>query len=131
MKNLWLVIPLALALAGCGIVYEQDIQQGNILKQEQIDRLKPGMTRRQVQLLLGTPAIRDPFHRNRWDYVAYVIPEGEEMQELMQLTLFFEGNKLVRIKGTMKPSEANLITERYIDEQVEDVMSDGDSEADG
>ena len=28
------------------------------------------MTKQQVQALLGTPSIADPFHHDRWDYVA-------------------------------------------------------------
>lgn len=61
---------LMLALSGC--VHRIDIQQGNFLDQEDIDRVAVGMTRVQVRALLGTPMVADPFHEERWDYVYYL-----------------------------------------------------------
>lgn len=62
---------LTLALAG-GCVYQPSLAQGNLLKQEDLDQLKVGMTRTQVRFLIGTPMVDDPFHHNRWDYVYYL-----------------------------------------------------------
>jgi outer membrane protein assembly factor BamE len=56
-------------LAGC--VHRIDIQQGNFLDAEDIDRISVGMTRVQVRSLLGTPMVADPFQGSRWDYVYY------------------------------------------------------------
>ena len=56
-------------LAGC--VHRIDIQQGNFLDKEDIDRISVGMTRVQVRALLGTPMVADPFQGSRWDYVYY------------------------------------------------------------
>lgn len=113
-------------LSACGLIYEQDVQQGNVLEQEQIDLLSPGMTRRQVQLVMGTPAVTDPFHRSRWDYVAYTIPEGEGMQKLRQISLFFEGNQLVRIEGDLKPTDADILGAEDIEAQVDEVRENGE-----
>ena len=57
-------------LSGC--VHRINIQQGNFLDSEDIDRVAVGMTRVQVRALLGTPMVADPFVSNRWDYVYYL-----------------------------------------------------------
>jgi len=62
---------LILSMAG-GCVYQANLSQGNLLKQEDLDQVEVGMTRRQVRFLLGTPMIDDPFHEERWDYVYYL-----------------------------------------------------------
>ena len=64
-----LIVLAALALAAC--VYRIDIQQGNLLDDDDIDQVDVGMTRSQVQFLLGTPMVADSFHRDRWDYAYY------------------------------------------------------------
>jgi outer membrane protein assembly factor BamE len=57
------------------------------------------MSKRQVQFLLGTPLLTDPFHSNRWDYVYSLQKDGELVQE-RHLSLFFEGELLNRIEGS-------------------------------
>jgi outer membrane protein assembly factor BamE len=89
-------------LPGLPGVYKVDVHQGNILEQEQIDQLKPGMSTRQVRFLLGSPLITDVFHQNRWDYFHRVkIGNGEITQKRM--SLFFESDQLVRIEGDTIP----------------------------
>jgi len=58
-------------------VYKSNIAQGNLIKQEDLDQVEVGMTRKQVRFLLGTPMIDDPFHKARWDYV-YFLKIGRE-----------------------------------------------------
>ena len=41
-------------------LYKVAIQQGNVITQEMVDKLKPGMTRRQVAFVMGEPVLRDP-----------------------------------------------------------------------
>ena len=92
---------LALALAalpGCGIVYKVDVNQGNLVEKEMVESLKPGMTKRQVALVMGTPSIQTPFDQDRWDYAASISRRGAT-PEVKNLTLFFEDNLLVRIEG--------------------------------
>ena len=50
-------------------VYRMEIQQGNLVEQDMLSQLKPGMSKDQVRAVLGTPLIADMFHDNRWDYV--------------------------------------------------------------
>lgn len=93
------LLALALAaLSGCGIVYKVDVNQGNLVEKEMVESLKPGMTKRQVALVMGTPSIQTPFDQDRWDYAASISRRGAT-PEVKNLTLFFEDNLLVRIEG--------------------------------
>lgn len=92
------------------IVYRQDIQQGNVVTQEAVDRLEPGMSKRQVRFLLGAPLLVDVFHDNRWDYI-YRMTEGWSDTEQQHLILYFEDERLIKLEGDFRPnpeaSEAN------------------------
>jgi len=92
------VLLLALLSSGCGLLYKQSIQQGNVLEAEQVDALKPGMTKRQVMLVLGTPAVESPFHDSRWDYVSSYKDEDGKLS-LKRLTVIFDDSVLTRIEG--------------------------------
>ena len=60
--------------------------------------LRQGMTRDQVQLLLGTPLLRDAFHADRWDYTFNTSRNGI-IKEQSNLTLYFENDVLARAEG--------------------------------
>ncbi|MCE3002445.1 MAG: outer membrane protein assembly factor BamE [Xanthomonadaceae bacterium] len=93
------LLALALvALTGCGILYKVDVNQGNLVEKDMVESLKPGMTKRQVSLVMGTPSIQTPFDQDRWDYAASISRRGST-PEVKNLTLFFEDNLLVRIEG--------------------------------
>ena len=98
------VIPDALNEAP--LIYRPSIQQGNVVSQEQINELRPGMTKRQVRFLLGTPMLTGVFHANRWDY-AYTIGEGSTPDEMRHVTVYFENDRLFRIAGDMRPQPAS------------------------
>jgi outer membrane protein assembly factor BamE len=84
-----------LSLSGC--VYRIDIQQGNLLEQADIDQIQVGMTRSQVQFLLGTPMVADSFHRDRWDY-AYYFRQGRSREiERRWLVVHFDGDRVARV----------------------------------
>lgn len=100
------VLSLALGLAGCGVIYKVDVNQGNLMDQEAIDQLKPGMTKRQVTLLLGSPSVASPFNQDRWDYASTFSRRGGPTA-VKNLTLYFEDNLLVRLEGDYFP-EKNL-----------------------
>jgi outer membrane protein assembly factor BamE len=85
--------------------YKMDIRQGNAVTPEMRERLKFGMTRKQVHILLGTPLIADPFHANRWDYVYRYSHQGK-LVEQKRLTLYFENDALVRIYDNGRVSNA-------------------------
>jgi len=94
---LTLILTGATLLAGCS-VHKLDIRQGNALDPKALARIQPGITRQQVQYLLGNPLIEDPFHAQRWDYVYYLKP-GKGAQELKRVTIFFDGDQVVRVES--------------------------------
>ena len=97
------------------LVYRIDVQQGNVVDQEMINNLKPGMEKEKVKYILGTPMIRDPFHNNRWDYVYSMEPGGGE-REQRRITLYFRGDKLAYIDGDIQVN-ANLQPKDIVDEK--------------
>lgn len=96
---------LVLLTAGCtrfNFPYRIDVEQGNVLTQETVDRLQPGMDRSQVAFLLGTPLITDDFRPERWDYY-YSLKTGQGVYLRRHMVLFFHGDTLVRLEGDMRP----------------------------
>jgi outer membrane protein assembly factor BamE (lipoprotein component of BamABCDE complex) len=84
---------VALALSGCGLVYKMEINQGNYVTQDMVDRLKEGQTRQQVKFILGTPVTESVFHRDRWDYNFALERRGNKIAS-HQLVVLFDGDKL-------------------------------------
>lgn len=85
-------------------VYRLPIDQGNIITQEMVDQLEIGMTRSQVEYVMGTSLLKDSFSPNRWDYV-YTLNKDGKPAERHQLSAFFENDRLVRIVTDVTPSE--------------------------
>lgn len=107
-----LTVLAAVALNACSTalshlpgVYSLEIQQGNIVTQEMVDQLRPGMNKRQVLYIMGSPMLLDPFHQNRWDYIYSVQPSGEDRLQ-KQVSLYFEGDQIVGIQGDFRPGTA-------------------------
>ncbi|GAA0242322.1 outer membrane protein assembly factor BamE [Rhodanobacter caeni] len=101
---------LALSIAGCHIVYTPDVQQGNLLDKKTVDQLKPGMTKRQVLVLMGTPSVSTPFEQSRWDYVSTQSHRGGPLK-VRTLTLTFNNDTLVRTEGDFFPQDAEKLLE--------------------
>lgn len=99
-------------LAGCAGfgVHRIDIQQGNLVTQEQLAKVKPGMSRNDVRNALGTPLMQDVFHANRWDYYfsneqsTKYGPFGRDTQKY-HVTILFENEKVAKIDGQASPVE--------------------------
>ena len=89
---------LLAALAGSACVYRIDIQQGNLLEDSAIGQIEVGMTRSQVQFLLGTPMVADSFHRDRWDYAYYLRRGRSPDPEQRWLVVYFENDRVARIE---------------------------------
>ncbi|MGN6740797.1 outer membrane protein assembly factor BamE [Dyella sp.] len=126
---------LALSLASCRLVYTPDVQQGNILTKEAVAQLKPGMTKRQVIVLMGSPSVASPFDQNRWDYVSTQQHRGGEIK-IRTFTLTFNNDTLVRTEGDFFAQDAQQLlndTKKYkvnypVDETRGD-KSDGSTDA--
>jgi outer membrane protein assembly factor BamE len=98
---------LALIVAGCNWipslgVYKLDINQGNYVTQDQVDKLKVGQTRQQARLALGTPLVADPFHSSRWDYVYEFNRQGRTLEH-RRFTVYFVDDKVARWEGDEMP----------------------------
>ncbi len=83
------------ATAGC--VYQANLSQGNVIKQEDLDQVDVGMTRSQVRFLLGTPMINDPFHDERWDYIYFLKVGRDDAIFKRWISIFFEADKVSEI----------------------------------
>ena len=92
-----LILAVLLPISACKM-HKIDIQQGNLVKESEVEQLEQGMTRRDVRYILGTPLVVDPFHQNRWDYFYSLNRRGEDMVK-RRITVVFENDILVRIEG--------------------------------
>ncbi|WP_299202071.1 outer membrane protein assembly factor BamE [uncultured Amphritea sp.] len=107
MQKILISVIAAILLAGCAEfpgVYKIDIPQGNVVTQEMVDTLRPGMTQNQVRYVLGTPLVTDSFNNNRWDYI-YRNQSGETGVITQQsLTILFDANgNLSGMAGDFRP----------------------------
>ena len=93
-------------------VYKIGLPQGNIITQEMIDQLRPGMTKRQVVFVMGTPLVRDPFNQDRWDYIYSFQPGGGERGQ-ERVSVNFVEDALVSFTGdfTPTPDDSSATTE--------------------
>jgi outer membrane protein assembly factor BamE len=113
-----LAVAATLALTGCASstapfdtwvpyisqfgVYKIDINQGNYISQDMVDKLKEGQTKQQVRLVLGTPLIASVFRDNRWDYT-YEFRKNGRVQTHRQFTVYFKDDLLARWEGDEMP----------------------------
>lgn len=133
-KHIFILIgALTLALGACARVprivteYRIDVQQGNVLTQEMVSQLRPGLSRDQVRFLLGTPMLTDVFHGERWDYI-FRLEEGKSRQvTTRRLAVFFgEDGLLTRIDGDVEPGNAEELNAPVARIQVVDLGSLGE-----
>jgi len=98
-----------LALGGCSTfrfpgVHRLTIQQGNVITQSMVDRLRPGMTRSQVRFVLGNPIVDDPLVQDRWDYYYSIqVAGGDVVRRTLQL--YFVDGRLSYFEGDFAPTE--------------------------
>ena len=116
MKYLYLTV-LALCVGGCSMpqikvpdlkiprVYKLSVQQGNVITQEMVDRLEPGMTRNQVEYVMGRPVLEDPFDDDQWVYL-YTLEVPDVFIQAFKMVLIFEEDTLVSITGDYVPTTA-------------------------
>ncbi len=90
------------ALDTLPLIHRPDIQQGNVITQAQISKLKPGMSKSQAQYVMGTPMLVDVFHQDRWDFL-YSMKAGNKDRTQESVTLIFEDDSLIKIEGDYRP----------------------------
>ena len=102
--------------------YQVPIAQGNIISLEMLSKLEKGLTKVQVQYIMGTPSVRDPFDSSKWDYIGYEII-GDELLREVHYSLHFQDEKLDRwIKKIDSDSNEDVsgITEKLNLEKLEE-----------
>ena len=128
---------LIAVVSGCSSVpriineYKIDVQQGNVLTQEMVSQLRPGLSKDQVRFVLGTPMLMDIFHAKRWDYV-YRLQKGNTGEvEMRKFSVYFDADdKLVRVTGDVTPAQPTDVTETENRPREIDLGSiDGDTAA--
>lgn len=100
-----LCLAALLTLAGCSVpgVYKVDVQQGNVITQDMVDQLRPGMTTQQVRFIMGTPLISDTFNPRRWDYLYSMEPGRQERRQERLSLVFDEEGRLSGLQGDFMP----------------------------
>lgn len=116
-RTMLLPLLLAAATSGCGILYKQPIYQGNLLEKSQVDQLQAGMSKQQVEGLIGSPSIADPFHHDRWDYTATQRTGRTGRTDVKSMTLWFENDALAKWEGEYFPEDdaglATFVTRKF------------------
>ena len=102
--------------------YQVPIAQGNIISLEMLSKLEKGLTKVQVQYIMGTPSVLDPFNSSKWDYIGYEIIGNELLREV-HYSLYFQEDKLSKwIKEIDSDSNEDVsgITEKLNTEKLEE-----------
>ncbi len=109
MFRLILILLLGATLTACSAirfpgVHRVTVQQGNVITQQMIDKLRPGMTKSQVRFVLGNAVVDDPLDVDRWDYVYSISIRGAEPIRKV-LSVYFVGDRLSYFVGDFVPTE--------------------------
>lgn len=131
-KSILIAGLIAFSLAACSNVprivteYRIDVQQGNVLTQEMVSQLRPGLTRDQVRFILGTPMLADVFHADRWDY-AFRLQDGVTNEVTARnFSVFFDENgRLASVKGDVDVGTVAELTAPVAQTRVVDLGSLG------
>ncbi|MGC9161921.1 MAG: outer membrane protein assembly factor BamE [Thiomonas sp.] len=127
--RMWRSLVAALALAGVSLLggcsstvtqhdltaifkpYRADVIQGNFVSREMAAELKPGMTKEQVQAIMGTPLLKTIFNQNRWEYV-FSLRQGYQPPIVRRFTVYFDKDgKMIRADGDPLPSEQEFVAQ--------------------
>ncbi len=103
-----LLVLLGFGMAGCGLFspHKISVQQGNVVAQHKVDQLKPGMTKKQVRFVLGSPLIVDALNPDQWHYI-YTLKLGNGQLLRRELSLTFVDGKLTELSGDYLPAAAS------------------------
>ena len=112
MQNNYLAKLILICIISTSCVYRPDLQQGNLLKIENIDRIELGMTKSQIRYLLGGPVMGNPYESDRWDYIYLyqnrMNAEPSADDQRYWLIVNFEDGKVTQIeKDVLTRPESN------------------------
>ena len=141
MKYIYVAF-LAFSVGGCSLsqlklpelkiprVYKLSVQQGNVITQEMVDRLKPGMTRNQVEFVMGKPVLGDPFNDDQCVYI-YTLEVPDYFNQVFKMVLAFEDDTLATISGDYIPQEADAESDAVADEGANQTSDETEAESAG
>ncbi len=99
-----IIIILITALLACTLTQcisydfsRRIVQQGNLIPADKVERLKLGMSKEEVAILMGTSLLSPIFNNERWDY-AYTWRRGSGSMEIRHVVLYFAKERLTRIE---------------------------------
>ena len=108
VRSFSMALSIVIILGACS-VHRIDIQQGNVITQEMLEKLKIGMDKPQVSRLLGTPLVKDPFQEGRWDYIYKFVAGDTGEKQSSHIVLYFTGDNLTKIDvRDAPPAEADV-----------------------
>ena len=99
-----LLLLFSLLLSAC-TTFRVTIHQGNVVQEDKLAQLQPGMTPVQVEYLLGTPMLRSEITPHRWDYLLR-ITRGEDTLRDRRITVYFADGVVSRIEDTAAPADS-------------------------
>jgi outer membrane protein assembly factor BamE len=141
MKYIYVAF-MAFSVGGCSLsqlklpelkiprVYKLSVQQGNVITQEMVDRLKPGMTRNQVEFVMGKPVLGDPFNDDQWVYI-YTLEVPDYFNQVFKMVLAFEDDTLATISGDYIPQEAGAESDAAVDEGANETSDENEAKSAG
>ena len=74
------------------------VKQGNLISDKAIHRLKIGMPKADVAILMGTSLLSPLFNNNRWDYVYTIRQRGGPLLK-KHVSVYFANDRLIRIES--------------------------------
>ena len=103
---------LSITLSGCANwIFRIDVAQGNFIIEQEVEQLRIGMTKEQVEFVLGKPIVKDTFDNSVYYYV-YNVKRGQKTEQgdfRRDLFLHFEDDKLTKMTGDFEqPEEFNI-----------------------
>ena len=102
--------------------YQVPIAQGNIISLEMLSKLEKGLTKAQVQYIMGSPSVKDPFDSSKWDYIGYEIIGNDLLREVHYSLLFQDEklNKWIKKIDSVSNEDVSGITEKLNTEESEE-----------
>ena len=116
-------------ISACSIpqVYKLTVQQGNIVTQDMVDALEPGMTKRQVAYVMGTPLIKSPYQQDRWDYL-YTLERRDKVVKQYQVTVFFQDDIYTHYEGEVPEEDKPEAQQEVLEDKKEENLLEIPSE---
>ena len=84
---------LTFSLGACQIFHRPDIKQGNELPASSVEKIHKGMSKQQVEQVLGNPVLQNIYQDNRLVYI-YTLKPGWGKKQKKHLIIYFSGNQV-------------------------------------